>query len=165
MISKYWSDVGIDMQPKVLERSIFYANKLAYLHDAGVWSTSGFLAEVLLDPRYFIPYSNESIWSVAWSDWYNGVPAGANFEPPDVIKEQLALYDAIKSTADVEEQIRLGKEMIAIAKEEFWSIGVGVGPDLYGIVKTNMKNVVDHANGWLYPNPAPINPETWYYEN
>jgi peptide/nickel transport system substrate-binding protein len=164
MISKYWAAVGIDMQPKVLERSIFYANKDALLHDAGVWSTSGFLAEVLLDPRYFIPYSNESIWAVCWANWYNGAPAGKDCEPPAVVKESLDLYKAINATADVEEQISLGKQMIDIAKENFWSIGVASAPDAYGIVKTNLKNFIDHPGGWLYPNPAPTMPETWYYD-
>lgn len=164
MISKYWAEVGIDMQPKVLERSIMYANKAALLHDAGVWSTSGFLAEVLLDPRYFIPYSNESIWAVGWADWYNGAPTGKDYEPPAVIKEQLDLYSAINTTADVEEQIRLAKEMINIAKEQFWTIGVASAPDGYGIAKNNVHNVIDHPGGWLYPNPAPINPETWYFD-
>lgn len=159
MIVAYWAEVGIDMQPKVLERSIMYANKDALMHDAGVWSTSGFLAEVLLDPRYFIPYSNESIWAVGWANWYNGLPQGKDYEPPDNVKAMLEVYDQIKATADVEEQIRLGKEMVAMAKENFWTIGIGVGPDLYGIVKNNVHNVIDHPNGWLYPNPAPINPE------
>jgi peptide/nickel transport system substrate-binding protein len=78
--------VGI-YEVKVEERSIMYANKAALLHDAGVWSTSGFLAEVLLDPRYFIPYSNESIWAVGWADWYNGnPPTGKDYEPPAIIK-------------------------------------------------------------------------------
>lgn len=164
MISKYWAEVGINMLPKVLERSIFYANKLAYLHDAGVWSHTGFLADVLLDPRYFIPYSTESIWANGWADWYNGAPAGKDFEPPAVVKESLDLYDSINTTADVEEQVRLGKEMLKIAKENLWSIGIASAPDGYGIVKNNMHNVIDHAGGWLYPNPAPTNPETWYYD-
>lgn len=164
MITKYWAEVGIDMLPKVEERSIMYANKAAYLHDAGVWSTSAFLAEGLLDPRYFIPYSNESIWAVAWADWYNGVPAGKDYEPTDVVKQQFALYDEIKATADVQKQIDLAKEMIKIAKEQFWTIGIASAPDSYGIVKNNMHNVVDHPGGWLYPNPAPTNPETWYFD-
>lgn len=164
MIVKYWGDVGVDMQVKVEERSIMYANKDAILHDAGVWSTSGFLAEVLLDPRYFMPYSTESLWGVGWAYWYNGNTLGDAFEPPADVMKTIDLYKAINATADVEEQIKLGKEMLAVAKESFWSIGIASAPDGYGIVKNNMHNVVDHANGWLYPNPAPTNPETWYFD-
>ena len=164
MVKTYWEAVGVDMQVKVEERSLLYTNKDANLLEGGVWSTSGFLAEVLLDPRYIFPYSTESQWAVCWSQWYNGAPEGKDCEPPDVVKEQFAIYDKIKSTADVEEQIALGKDLLAIARDEFWTIGIGVGPDLYGIVGNKVHNVIDHPSGWLYPNPAPINLEQIWLE-
>ncbi len=164
MISKYWAEIGIDMQPKVEERSIMYANKAALLDDAGVWGTSGFLAEVLLDPRYFLPYSNESIWAVGWANWYNGVPEGKDYEPPEAIKQELDLYGQVNATADVDKQVELMNQILQIAKENFWTIGVAVGPDGYGIVKNNLHNVIDQPSGWLYPNPAPTNPEQYYFD-
>jgi peptide/nickel transport system substrate-binding protein len=144
MVSTYWTAVGIRMQPALEDRALYQFRKANNQHDAGVWSNSGFLVDVLLDPCYFIQ--------------------AAEFEPPERVKQAMMIFWSMKDTANVEEQINLARQIVQFAKEEFWTIGIASAYDGYGIVKNNLHNVIDHPAGWKYPNPAPIHPETWYYD-
>ena len=45
------------------------------------------------------------------------------------------------------------------------TIGISTPAPSFGIVKNTMHNVPDAMiNSWLYPNPAPTNPEQYFYK-
>jgi peptide/nickel transport system substrate-binding protein len=168
MAVQQWRDFGINAELRVMDRSLLYARKDANEHDVHVWGSGG-CSEVFLDPRHFIPFSQESTFAQAWVTWYNN-PSGAGAEtppeePPDIVKKQLELYDQIKATGDRDKQIELMKEIIAIAKDQFYVIGISSEPPGYGVVKTNFHNVpASMPNSWQYPNPAPTSPEQYFFE-
>ncbi len=84
-------------------------------------------------------------------------------EPPAEVKRQMELYDQIKSTGDAEEQVALMKELLEIAKDQFYVIAISSAPPGYGIVKNNFHNVPALMPGaWQYPTPAPTNPEQYW---
>ena len=57
------------------------------------------------------------------------------------------------------------KEILAIAKDQFYVIGISASPPGYGIVKNNFHNVPESMIGsWQYPDPAPTNPEQFWIE-
>jgi peptide/nickel transport system substrate-binding protein len=75
----------------------------------------------------------------------------------------MELYDQIKATGDTAEQEALMKEILQIAADEFYALGISLPAPGYGIVKNNFKNVPpSFPNAWLYPHPAPTNPEQYY---
>ncbi|GIV77753.1 MAG: hypothetical protein KatS3mg050_2147 [Litorilinea sp.] len=77
----------------------------------------------------------------------------------------MALYDQIKATGDYQKQLELMKEILAIAKDQFYVIGISSSPPGYGIVKNNFHNVPESMPGsWQYPTPAPTNPEQYFIE-
>ena len=125
--------------------------------------------EVFLDPRHFLPVTSESTYAMAWYTWFvNPTGTGALVppeEPPDAVKRQMELYTQIKATGDQAEQVRLMKEILEIAKDQFYVIGVSSSPPGYGIVKQNFHNVPTLMPGsWQYPDPAPTNPEQYWIE-
>jgi ABC-type transport system substrate-binding protein len=162
LIKKYWRAVGIDINVKSEDRSIFYTRKRNNQPDATVWSGDGGLYfDIVLDPRWYVPMSEESNYAMTWAQWYLGDPLGQ--EPPPVVKDQIALYRKALATPDRKERDRLMKQILAIAKEQFYVIGISLSPLGFGIVKNNFHNVPSKMPGaYQYPDPAPVNPEQFY---
>ncbi len=165
LVQQYWADVGIDMQLVVEERTEFYNRKAANQQDANVWGGDGGL-EVILEPRWYFPFSNESLFGEAWQYYYND-PSDARAEvPPDAVKQQMDLYNQLKATPDQGGQNALMEQILQIAADQFYVIGIALPANGYGIVKNNVHNVPDQIlAAWLYPNPGPTNPFTFYYGN
>ncbi|MCB0159988.1 MAG: ABC transporter substrate-binding protein, partial [Caldilineaceae bacterium] len=168
LIKGYWEAVGIQMELNVMDRSLMYTRKDSNEHDATTWGGDGGL-DVVLEPRWYFPFSGESLYAEAWKEWYVN-PSGVGSlvppeEPPAGPKRQMELYDAIKATGDAAEQQALMEEILQIAADEFYALGISLPAPGYGIVKNNFKNVpASFPNAWLYPHPAPTNPEQYYIE-
>ncbi|NJN80820.1 MAG: ABC transporter substrate-binding protein, partial [Caldilineaceae bacterium] len=157
---------GLDAQLSVVDRSLLYQRKDANEHDVHVWGAGG-SSSVFLDPRHFFPYSQESAFAQAWVTWYENPSGDGSLtqpeEPPAIVKQQMELYDQIKATGDYATQIELMQQIIEIAKDQFYVIGVSSTPPGYGIVKNNFHNVPSSMPGsWQYPTPAPTNPEQYW---
>lgn len=160
LVVGYWQAVGIDAQMNVIERTLFYERKESNDHEAGVWGGDGGL-DVVLEPRWYFPYSNESIFAEAWQYWYNGDPRGE--EPLPAAQMQMDLYNELKATADPEAQAALMEEILQIAADEFWAMGITLPAPGYTIKKNNIFNTpTSYPNAWLYPHPGPTNPFQYY---
>jgi peptide/nickel transport system substrate-binding protein len=121
--------------------------------------------DVILEPRWYFPFSNESIFGEAWQYWYNNPSDPRAEEPPANTARQMELYNELKATADPDGQAALMNEILAIAAEEFYSIGIVLPPPGYGIQRNNFFNVPASMPGaWLYPNPGPTNTFQYFIE-
>ncbi|MAS33902.1 MAG: ABC transporter substrate-binding protein [Anaerolineaceae bacterium] len=164
LITGYWQAVGIDGQANVIDRSILYQRKEANQADATVWGGDGGL-DVILEPRWYFPYSNESNFAPAWQYWYNNSSDPRAEEPNAGAQRQMELYNELKATADPDGQAALMNEILAISAEEFYAIGITLPAPGYGIVRNNFFNVPESMPGaWLYPNPSPSNPFQYFIE-
>lgn len=162
LVKKYWAAVGVNMSVKSEDRSIFYARKAANQHDAGVWGGAGGVGDEMLDPRWYFPFSNESIYAETWATWFqtNGQQGE---EPPAATKQQMDLYNQIVQTGDSTKQDALMKQILTIAKDQFYAIGLSTPVNGYGILRNDFHNVPQSMFGaWLYPNPGPANPEQFF---
>jgi peptide/nickel transport system substrate-binding protein len=57
------------------------------------------------------------------------------------------------------------KEIIQIAADEFWVIGMCTPTPGYGLVKNNFKNMPEsYFSWWPARDPANTNPEQYYIE-
>ena len=129
-----------------------YTHKDANEFDAMDWGGDGGL-DVVLEPRWYFPYSTESQFGMLWQYWYNKDPRGE--EPPAAPKKQMELYDQLKATGDAAKQDDLMKQILVIAQEQFYAIGIALPTNGYGIVKNNFKNVhEDHAGCLPVPEPG-----------
>ncbi len=167
LIIGYWEAVGVRAQVSAQDRSLVYTRKNANEHDAMVWGGDAGLNDAILDPRWYIPISDESNYGVGWYVWYAkpGDPLAEAVEPPARIQEALAIYDALKETGDPAQQNALFADILAIAEEQFHAIGVSLPALGYGIKKTYVRNVPDIMPGaTVYPTPAPTNPEQYWFD-
>ena len=163
LVRDYWADVGVAMEMVVVDRTLFYSRKDANEHDAAIWGGDGGL-EVILEPRWYFPFSAESLYGEAWQYWFNNPNDERAEEPPESVTQQMDLYNQLRETASAEGQNTLMTQILDMAAEQFYVIGIALPANGYGIVKNNMHNVPPAIlQAYLYPSPAPTNPETYYY--
>jgi peptide/nickel transport system substrate-binding protein len=164
-IPGYWEAVGLETRLNVLEREDFYRRKAANKHDAVVWVGDGGL-EVLLEPRWYFPSSPvESNYAIPWAHWYRNPNDPVAELPPEETQRQMRLYDQILTTADQQKQYAAMMEILEIAADQFYAIGISTPPLRYGILKPGFHNVptfIPHS--WTYPHPAPTNPCQYFME-
>ncbi len=168
LVQGHWRKVGIEMQVKNEDRALLYTRKNANEHDAVVWAGDGGLKDGLVEMRYYFPFSFESNFAQAWTAWYNpgGNPRTQPEEPPEATKRQMALYDQIRVTPDEAKQVELVKQILDIAADQFYNMGLALPPNSYGIVKNNMRNVpaTMFFTGGPWLNPAATNPQQYFFQ-
>ncbi|MGP5008256.1 ABC transporter substrate-binding protein [Brachybacterium tyrofermentans] len=165
MVSDMVKEAGIRFSVNTMDRTLFYDRKIgtANLHDAGVWNGDGGLAVESIDPRWYMPYSAESLWATPWADYYSS--DGAQGEKPDVPEalEQIELMWKFALTPDAAERDEIFSQVLRIAKEQFWGIGICTAPNPYWVVKNRLHNVIDGVpDTYVYRTPGHANPETWF---
>jgi ABC-type transport system substrate-binding protein len=163
-----WQKVGIGAQLKPEDRSLLYTRKDANECDCAIWGGSGGLLDAILDPRNYFPFSHESNFAEAWFVWYDkpSNPQTPPEEPPAPTKQQMELYqNGVLGSGDPAKQKDAFMEILKIAQDQFYVIGITLPSSGYAIVKNNFKNVPkEMPDAWLYPTPAPTNPEQYYFE-
>ena len=170
LLQQFWREVGVDVQVRTMDRSLWEVRvRENGEFDATIHRFGGGTGQViLLDPRYYFPFNGNSMYAPAWEAWYNN-PSGegasiAPEEPPAAVKEQMALYDQLKGTADTDEQKALMRQILERAVDQFYVIGITTEPEGYGVVENSLKNVPETMPwSYVYPHPAPTNPEQYYY--
>jgi peptide/nickel transport system substrate-binding protein len=167
MVVGYWSELGLNVQLQPEDRSLFVERKQNNEHEASVWSGDSGLTDVLYDPRWYAPlHSGESAFGIPWAQWYvsEGTDERAQ-EPPPVAKRQMELYDQVNATPDEEGQYELMHQILDIAQDQFWAMGIGLSPPSYGIVANDFHNVPNSMfAASVYNNPGPTNPEQYWIE-
>jgi peptide/nickel transport system substrate-binding protein len=166
MVVNHWREVGVDCQVKAVDRALFDQHVNANDDDIHVWPGGSGAQDALLNPYNYMPMPGLS-FGKPWLYWWRPVPnAGAEAEePPEAIQQQFALYDELTATADPDEHTRLLGEILTIAQENFWVMGIGTPAIVYGIRKNNLKNVPDSMwEAAVYPTPGPVNPAQFYFE-
>ncbi len=157
--------VGIDAQMRSMDRSLWETRVRrgrdfdATAHQFG--ACSGVAA--MLDARYFVPFSTNSLYAPGWSLYYLDPKNPNAVEPPAEIKAQQELYRTLLATADPKKQVQVMRQILENAADLFLTFGVSLPPDSYGIVKNNMVNVpktMPDSFGW--PTPGPARPEQFF---
>jgi len=163
LVVQYWQAIGIDAKVQTVDRTLFYERKDNNEHDAAVFLGSGGMADALFEPTFYFPFWNESLFAVPWGNWYNSAGASGE-EPPAEVRKQMELYREIKKYADAEKQNALMQQLLEIAADQFYVIGVSTPGPLYSVVKNNMHNVYGRPFAWTYPSPAASNTEQYYFD-
>lgn len=164
IIAEHWADIGIEVNSSSVERSIYYSRGEANEHDIMVWGAPGGL-DPTLSPRDVLAVHPQASWfAIPWTRWYlSGGSEGE--EPSPSMKTRLALYDDFKKEPDQEKALDIFRQIHQMAADEFEIIGVSLAANLVGVVNKNLRNVPDQIPGsWMYPDPGPTLPQSWYYE-
>ncbi len=165
IIDEQWEEIGVDLNIGSVERSIYYSRGEANEHDFMVWGAPGGL-DPTLSPRDVLAVHPQASWfAIPWTRWYlSGGSDGE--EPSETMVERLALYDAFKQEPDQEKALDIFRQIHQIAADEFEIIGISLAPNLVGVVNTELRNVPRQIPAsWMYPDPGPTLPQTYFYAN
>ncbi|MEQ4209146.1 ABC transporter substrate-binding protein [Actinopolymorpha sp. B9G3] len=164
LIRGHAKEVGLDIRIKGEDRALFDVRTgEAQQHEAAVWQGAGGWNDIYLNPYYYLPVSaGATYFGRAWWDWY--LSGGENGEePPAATKRQLELWDQLRAEADGGKRTSLMKEILAITRDEFYTIGINLQPEEYATVANRVRNVPEEMpNSWVYPSPGPTNPEQYF---
>ncbi len=170
LVKANWEAVGVETFVRSFSADLLRTHKQANDFDVMTWAGEGGLA-VIGDPRFYMPFSHESDFGVAWALWSDpSLSALINAqpqEPPPAAKKQIELRDELETTADPEEQNALMTEILDIATEQFYAMGLVLPAAEYGVVSNRMGNVPDFmfdAAG-SFPDPATYNPAQFYLKS
>jgi len=157
--------VGLDVQMRSMDRSLWEERVRrgrefdATAHQFG--ANSGIAA--MLDARFYVPYNNNCFYAQGWSLYYTQPDNEAAVEPPEAVKAQQELYRELNRTADEEGQRKIMAEILQNAADLFFTFGVSLPPDGYGIVKNDVVNLMDTMpNSFGWPTPGPARPEQFF---
>jgi len=163
MVAHDWTQVGVKTELKITARQLFYARKAALLHHVGVWWAADELVP-LLDPRWFLPFSAESVHAIGYARWFTSGGKGG-VEPEGDLRRCIELYRQIQQTPDEAEHHRLFREIIELNRKNLWVIGtIGEVPTLV-LASDRMRNVPEVAvYGWIFRSPGNTAPECYAME-
>jgi peptide/nickel transport system substrate-binding protein len=166
LVDIYWDEVGIDMTIQGISGELLDERRQANDYDATAGWSDGGLATLLTPGQFLFPLGWGSTFAPAWGEWLQpGDFGGEPEEPPADVKRQKELYDQIKATADLDKQVELMSEIIDIAIDRFWTIGISLDTGQFGVVKNNYYNVpLAMPESWNYPDPFPTNTCTYWIE-
>jgi peptide/nickel transport system substrate-binding protein len=85
--------------------------------------------------------------------------------PPAPITEQHELYDQFMLEPDEAARDEIFKQILAIAKEQFYAIGTVRGQGSWAIVSNTLHNVGgEMPENPSYGTPSPARPEQWFIQ-
>lgn len=163
LVATCWRAVGISMTPDSMDRSLYEERRRGNLPAASVWQAGGG-TDVIQNPFWYAPLSERSDYAQLWARWYiSGGTSGE--EPPANTKRQMDLYDEIKQTVDAARQTQLMNELLKLAAEEFYHIGMVLPGNGYGIKKNDFHNVPSGMpDSVRVSTPALTNPEQYFIQ-
>ncbi len=164
IVASNFKAIGIDTEVKAEARELFIQRTRNASHDIALWTGDGGI-ECLLDPRWYFPYSTESLNAPLYGAWFqSGGQKGE--EPPAEIKNMMETYKQILRTVSEEKKKELFKSILAVNEKNLWVIGLVHDPPDFYVVAKNMLNVPKKDfQSWMYPNPGPAHPEQFFYES
>lgn len=161
LLVHYFKQVGIDARLDVAERSLVRQRVFSGQFDMNVEDLPGGKFDAFLRPQQLLPMHHNAVYGVQWYQWFIGK---GGEEPPPPVKRQFELWRQVNATTDQAKRVDLMKEIIRIAEDNFFLIGIGAPSIQYGIVSRRLRNVPEKMEGsyWFAP-PGPNNPPTWFF--
>ncbi|MGC8603106.1 MAG: ABC transporter substrate-binding protein [Desulfomonilaceae bacterium] len=162
IIASDFKKIKIDTAVKSETRELFRQRTQTCAHDIALWPGDGGM-ECLLDPRWYFPYSSESLQAPLYAQWYQS--RGKNgHKPPSQLLEMMNDFDKIVRTVNKEKQKEFFDRILAANQENLYVIGLVYQPPDYYVVSPRMKNIPPKDfQSWIYPNPGPIHPEQFFF--
>ncbi|MGI9502674.1 MAG: hypothetical protein ACR2RE_06425 [Geminicoccaceae bacterium] len=146
LVTAYAGDVGLDFQVRATDRSRLFEITEAGEHDAYIWNCGGGMADAFSSPQCYVPTGGSTVfWAPKWAEWRSDPSKGE--EPPAEVLAIVDEYNKVIASADPEVQRAAMIEVIDMAMDQLFTIGLVQNEPAFGIKRNNVKNV---------PDPLPI---------
>ncbi len=170
-----WAKVGVHVIPREQSRRLFYVKKDSREFDFNIWGGGGEHMP-MSSPRYFVPTYTESFYAVGWARWYM---YGGFYDNESAMKypgvvpvpkdhpmyRAFEAYERAKHATTFARQKQHFDEVLKIATDNTWSIGIATSPPEVVIVKNGFRNVPELAmSSAAARSPGNTGIETYYFE-
>ncbi|MET8865187.1 ABC transporter substrate-binding protein [Nonomuraea sp. NPDC004580] len=160
-VKKGWEAVGVGLRVDPVAATLFTERSMGNQPQCSTYTCSDF--DVITGTggdHYYVPSNSGSArYAIRWAQWY-GSKGKSGDEPPAEVRAQLEAFTKMRTEPDFTKALEHAKEVVRVAKEQFYAIGVSSYPNEYGIVGTAFKNVPD-AMANTAVNPGPTQPEQY----
>ncbi|HEX3051775.1 MAG TPA: ABC transporter substrate-binding protein [Aggregatilineaceae bacterium] len=166
LLKGYFAEVGVDIIVDVVDNQVWTDRSADNTIEASVYTGEGGMGmSAILDPRYYVPNSRSQIYGNAWAIWYREKDNPAGIEPPQEIKDDLALMEQVLQAPTYEQRMDLMKQVIQFAADQFWVLGIASPPTTYRPLNANIGNVPESwVDGWPVGGVSIAFPEQWYFK-
>ncbi|MBE1609306.1 ABC transporter substrate-binding protein [Actinopolymorpha pittospori] len=165
LIVDQWAKIGIRLRVANMDGTLFDSRVEANDFDLAVDTGEYGYVDAIVDPRYFFPsYLSGASYAPLWYRWY--ADDKPSEPPPPAMQRQMSLYrNELQAEKDPEGQGRVMAQIVEIARDEFWTMGISLPPDSYGIVRNDFHNVPKTMwEASRYPTPGPSMPCQYFSE-
>ncbi|MBF8184618.1 ABC transporter substrate-binding protein [Nonomuraea sp. K274] len=160
-VKKGWEAVGVGLRVDPIAPTLFTERSMGNNPQASTFTCSDF--DVITGTggsHYYVPSNSGSArYAIRWAQWY-GSKGKSGDEPPEQVREQLEAFTRMRNEPDFAKALEHAEEVVRIAKEQFYAIGISSFPNEYGIVSNSFKNVPDSMAAAIV-NPGPTMPEQY----
>lgn len=160
MVAADWRAIGIDARIEVRDRTELTRLQEENRFDATVLFGDGGI-DAIQEAYAYIPALRPSV-APLWNRWFVGDRVDG-VEPPTTVRDQLALLEKLRRTADPDEQDRLMRAVLEIAADAFYQIGISTQPETKAVARQQFRNIPPAMmQAWAWPTPAPSNPPQYF---
>ncbi|QYM79136.1 ABC transporter permease subunit [Horticoccus luteus] len=175
LIADQWARVGVRAIVQITVRTLWQVQQAALEHDFTVWpGLEEFMP--MLDPRSFVAINGATFFAPTWGRWYqrgglHDTPAshaaGLSGPPPGhPARRAMELYDLAQSAPDAATMRGYFHQILEIAADNLWSIGIATPPPALAVVKDGFRNVPDNlVAGYFFMTPANAGLETFFWDH
>ncbi|MCD0445998.1 ABC transporter substrate-binding protein [Glycomyces sp. A-F 0318] len=169
MMVDMWAAVGVQLHIGSQPRENWQVLVNEFDYDLTVWTGDGGNIDETVSVYWYMAAGpgGGAFFARQWSEQYtNGTTQEALVaEPPAEITEQWDLYDQLKAEPDEAARDEIFKQILAIAKEQFYAIGTVRGQGAWAVVANRLKNTGGAMpENPTYGTPGPAAPEQWYID-
>lgn len=165
LVFRYWKAVGIEARSTTVEFTLWQTTKAANDHDALMVASVGGLTEEMTRPVNYFPMMVDTVWAPAWGYWRATNGKNGEKAPEGPVSRQIELYEAMLKELDEGKRKSIFREILSIAKEQFFCIGTAYIKDGFGIVRNDFHNTPKTlTSSSRLMSPGLTNPEQYYSE-
>ena len=164
-VKRTWADVGVELRIDTVSPELVTTRMDANKYDCTLDKGELGYLDLIADPRWLFATGGSS-YAPLWSRWYEG--GSPSEEPPEAMKRQMAIYrEKVFASTDQKVQYEGIREIIEIARDEFWTMGVSLPGAPFAVVSNRLHNVPGDDKMWLAfkaPYPAVTNMTQYYLQ-
>jgi peptide/nickel transport system substrate-binding protein len=161
MFTRYWQEVGVRTEMRLMDRTTWNDAMAEYEWGASIWSALGGF-DPTLAPQDYVPGRMDRIGG-RWWRWSMNPDDERAEEPPDVVKEQTERFEKTLVTVDPDERKALWDEILQVAADEFWVMGLSSPEVDYYIVNNDLRNVPEMFFDWVHGLYGPTYPWSFFF--